>query len=117
MQQNAQVNLKNFLLNIKYFDLVTAPMEVGVSTQKVVSVPQVSTPIETHEKPISSFVDESTEPALSRLGVTDDHTEIIKATYEDKIAKLHENYQYIIHHFYFFFNKFIYIYLEPKFVD
>ncbi|CAF3579709.1 unnamed protein product [Rotaria sp. Silwood1] len=79
---------------------MTAPMEVRVPTPTTVYVPQVLTPVETHEKAISPVaatptivVDQSTEPALSRLTIIDDQVESIKATYEDKINKLHESYQ------------------------
>jgi hypothetical protein len=82
---------------------VTAPLEVRVPTPKPVSVLQVPSNIETREKAISPVlmpptivVDDSTEPALSRLTASEDHVEIVKATYEDKITKLHENYQYVI---------------------
>ncbi len=75
-------------------------MEIRVPTPKLVYVPQAAPPIEIHEKAISPVVipspivvDQSTEPALSRLTTSDDHVEIIKATYEDQIAKIHENYQ------------------------
>jgi hypothetical protein len=78
-------------------------MDVRPSTPKLVYVPQVSSSIEIREKAISpgviiiptatTVIDESAESAGSRLGVTDDHAENIKATYEDKIAKIHENYQ------------------------
>jgi hypothetical protein len=78
-------------------------MEVRMPTPKPVSVPQISLPVETHEKAVSPavippivVVDESTEPAPSRLIALDDHVETIKATYEDKITKLHENYQYVL---------------------
>ncbi len=86
----------------KYLSLVTAPMNVRPSTPKLVYVPQVSSSNEIREKAISpviiiptatTVVGESAESAGSRLGVTDDHAENIKATYEDKIAKIHENYQ------------------------
>jgi hypothetical protein len=116
MRQNAQVNQKIFLLNIQYFNLVTAPMEVRASTPKLVHVAQVSAPIET--KPISTvavppstatIVDASAEQVLTHLTATDDHVEIIKAAYEDKIAKMHENYQYIILDFLFFCDKSWYI--------
>jgi len=82
---------------------VTAPMEVHTATPKLVPVPQIPSLIETREKASSStamlpkaVIDESTEPSASRLAVADEQVEMIKATYEDKIAKIHENYQYIV---------------------
>lgn len=79
---------------------MTPPIEVRPATPKIVHVPVVPPMIETRETAISpavippkSVMDESTEPAPSRLTVPDDQTETIKAVYEDKIAKIHENYQ------------------------
>ncbi|CAF1079468.1 unnamed protein product [Rotaria sordida] len=79
---------------------MTAPMEVRVPTPKTVYVPQMLTPVETHEKAVSpvlttptSVIEQNTEPAPSRLTIVDDHVESITATYEDKINKLHESYQ------------------------
>jgi len=125
MQQNAQVNHRIFLfyqLNISYLNLVTAPMEIRVPTPKPIHVPQVPVRVETREKAISPFVipatagvDESIESTATHSAVTDDNVETIKATYEDKIAKLHENYQYIILNFLFLLR--IFGYLEQKFVD
>ncbi len=89
-------------------------MEIRASTPKLVHVAQVSPPIET--KAISTVavlpptvVDASAEQVLTHLTATDDHMEIIKAAYEDKIAKMHENYQYIILDFLFFCDKSWYI--------
>lgn len=79
---------------------MTPPIEIRPATPKVIHVPQVPPLIETREKAISPVVilpkpvtDESTEPALSRMTIPDDQTEAVKAVYEDKIAKIHENYQ------------------------
>ncbi len=115
MQQNAQVNHRDFLLaqiNVDYFCLVTAPVEVYAPKSK----PQASSPIETHEKAISPIfipstgvIDENAEAILSRLSMTDDNMAMIKATYDDKIAQIHENYQYIIDQFIFFSDKYPYI--------
>jgi len=92
---------------------VTAPMEIRVPTPKPIHVPQVPVRVETREKAISPFVipatagvDESIESTATHSVVTDDNVETIKATYEDKIAKLHENYQYIILNFLFFVTNF-----------
>jgi len=85
---------------------VTAPMQVRIPTAKSAHVRQMSSPLDTREKSFSSVVipttediDESSEPNPSGLIDTDDPVEVIKATYEDKIATLHENYQYGILNF------------------
>ena len=83
---------------------MTAPIEIHAPPPTTIYVPQVLTPIETREKALSpvvttpvAVVDESTEPALSRLAAIDENNvEMIKASYEDKINKLHESYQYVI---------------------
>lgn len=108
MQRNAQVKKRYFCLssdiqimrNLCCKFQVTPPMEVRPATPKIIHVPQVPALIETRETAISpvvilpkSVMDESTEPAPSRLTVPDDQTESIKAVYEDKITKIHENYQ------------------------
>ncbi len=103
-------------------------MEVQTATSRLASVPQVPSLIETREKASSSVimtsplskteVDECTEPSISRLAVADDQVEMMKATYEDKIAKIHENYQYIIDYFLLIYLFFLYLfYLERKYVD
>ncbi|CAM4862893.1 unnamed protein product [Rotaria socialis] len=92
---------------------MTAPLEIHVppplpppppplpqQQSTTVYVPQIPTPIETQDKALSPFtstprvgIDESTEPAPSRLTNVGDSTEAIQATYEDKISRLHESYQ------------------------
>jgi hypothetical protein len=81
-------------------------MQVRIPTAKSVRVRQMSSPVETREKSFSSVVipttediDECSEPNPSDLIDMDDQVEVIKATYEDKIATLHENYQYGILNF------------------
>jgi hypothetical protein len=75
-------------------------MEVRAATPKTVYIPQAASNVETRETAMSPFsiatvpgIDEGTEPALSRLAGADEHLETIKATYEDQITKLHDNYQ------------------------
>lgn len=81
-------------------------MEVRVPTPTTVYVSQPPPPVETHEKAISPVVlppiavlDQSTEPAMSRLTNVDEQLETIKSTYEEKISKLHDSYQYVIFEF------------------
>lgn len=86
-----------------FVNLVTAPLEVRAPTPKPVPIPQPTpTPVvEVHEKvvppvvipPKPVVIDESTEPALSRLAVTEEQVEMIITTYEDKISKMQESYQ------------------------
>jgi len=49
---------------------------------------------EINEKVISSPVATMTESICAEK--VDDHIEIIKATYENQIAEIHENYQYVV---------------------
>ncbi len=79
---------------------MTAPLEIRTATPKHVPASQISQIIETRERATSSattppkpIVEECTEPSMSGLAITDDQMETVKATYEDKIAKIHENYQ------------------------
>lgn len=88
---------------------MTAPLEIRVPSPKTIYVPQPVAgpsvppvaPVETQETasspapvaPPVPVVDHGTEPAQSRLENIDSHIESIKVTYEDQIAKLHENYQ------------------------
>lgn len=104
MQQNALVynSSGDDLRKDHDLRLVTAPMEVRVATPKLIHIPQPTVNVETREKAMSPFsmstipgIDEGTEPALSRLGDGDEHMETITAAYEDKIAKLHDNYQWV----------------------
>ncbi len=46
---------------------------------------------EIDQEVISSPVATMTEPICA-----DDHIDIIKATYENQIAEIHENYQYVV---------------------
>ena len=80
---------------------MTAPLEVRTATPKLVHAPQVVAPTpppaEIREEvvvpvivPPAANVEESKE-----LPTTDDQVEMVKATYEDQIAKLHDSYQYI----------------------
>jgi hypothetical protein len=62
-------------------------MEIGVSTRKTVSSPAKN---EIVIPPVATIVTE-----VVRSPVTDD-VEVIKAVYEDQIAKIHENYQYVL---------------------
>ncbi len=65
--------------------LVTMPMEVYLLTPKTeVVVPSVT----------AEITDENIE-----INSADDQIEIIKENYENEIAKLHENYQYIFRNF------------------
>jgi hypothetical protein len=109
MQQSAQVNHRIFFIihhYVRYLCLVTAPMEVRAPTPKIVHVPQIPSSVETREKPVpavaiapTAITDESKEPTSNRsveVDDDDDDVKMIKVTYEDKITKLHENYQYVI---------------------
>lgn len=106
MQRNAQVhNRYLYFIKIKicicFIFVVTPPMEAPTPPPPTtVYVPQVPTPVEKQDKSLSPLeatprvvVDQSTEPAPSRLTNNDDTVELMKATYEDKISKLHESYQ------------------------
>ena len=107
MQRNAQVTNKLKIKRTKFivflfFCVVTAPFEVRPATPQTILVAEIPETIETIERGISpipneqiSLMDSSTEPALSRLQNTDDHVELLKVTYEDKINKLHDSYQWV----------------------
>jgi len=60
-------------------------METHVPTSITIPAPKI-------DIVIPSVIEQITDETDS----LDNHIEIIKATYENEIAKLHENYQYII---------------------
>lgn len=63
-----------------FFLLVTIPVETRVSTPKIIPREKIEIIIPTID--------------IDQTDSLDNHIEVIKASYENEIATLHENYQY-----------------------